>query len=153
LRPVIAVPVMAALAAIVIFQNFVTIPRLKQPGEADSTAQVYGSSYHLHGATRGENSSQITIGAKESLVLDFDFTPALAYQSYIGSLVDADGKTILTFPVSSELANKEVHLVIPAGRIQAGKQELVFSGDSNSSNGNVKAPEVQRIPFVVEFRP
>jgi hypothetical protein len=149
LRPVIAVPAVVALAAIVIFQNFVTIPALRQPGGA---AQVYGSSYHLQGATRGEGGgTQITVGANETFALDFDFTPAVAYQSYTGRLVGPSGKTVLSFPVNGELANKAVHVAIPGGNVQSGNYDLVFDGVTGASNKSGAPPaEVQRIPFTVE---
>jgi len=152
LRPIIAVPALAALAAIVIFQNSVTIPALRQPGAADGTAQVYGSSYHLLGATRGEGgSTQITVGANETFALDFDFTPAVAYQSYTGRLIGPSGKAVLSFRVNGELANKALHVTIPGGKVQSGKYDLVFEGVTGASNEKGAQPaEVQRIPFTVE---
>jgi hypothetical protein len=154
LRPFLAVPAMAVLAAIVVFQNIVTIPALQHQGGADGTAQVYGSSHHLQGASRGEGGTQITIGATESFALDFDFTPAVPYQSYTAHLIDSSGKTVLSFGMTGELANKEVHVVIPGGNVQPGKYDLVFNGVTGASNTNgAQPPEVQRIPFIVEVRP
>jgi len=153
LRPVVAVPALGALAAVVIFQNFVTIPALRRSGAADGTAQVYGASYHLQGATRGEGGAQFIVGAGESFALDFDFTPAAAYPSYTGRLIGPSG-TILSFRVGGELANKEVHVAIPGGKVRSGKYDLVFDGVTGVSNESGAQPaEVQRIPFTVEVRP
>jgi anti-sigma factor RsiW len=150
LRPAIAVPAMAALAAIVIFQNVVTIPELKRQGDTDVTATAFSSSYHLQGAMRGESgSSAITVGAKESFALDFDFTPAVVYPSYVGRIVNASGKPVLSFTVSGEMANKEMHLVVPGGLVRPGEYALVFAGASQPAS----TPEVQRIAFAVAFRP
>lgn len=153
MRPVIAAPAMAGLLAIVVFQNVVTIPSLKQHTPGAGSGEVYSSSYHLQGATRGENLAKVVIGPNESFALDFDFTPAVAYQSYTGSLVDRRGNTVLRFRVSGEMANKELHVVVPGDQVEAGNYDLVFSGDNNGSNGDPRTREVQRIPFAVEFRP
>ena len=149
LRPAIAVPAMAALAAIVIFQNVVTIPELKQRSVTDITAPAFTSSYHLQGATRGEGNAPIIVGAKESFALDFDFTPAVAYASYVGRIVDATGKPVVSFKVSGEMANKEMHVVVPGGVVRPGEYALVFAGATEPAS----TQEVQRIPFAVNIRP
>jgi hypothetical protein len=148
LRPVIAVPAIAALSALLLFQNIVTIPTLKQQLPAEAFGQVYESSYRLQGATRGENVSSITVRQNESYALNFDFTPAQIFQSYRGDLLDASGKIILTFAVSGEATNKELHLVIPGDKVHTGKYNLVFVGLDGT-----KSSEVQRLSLAVEFRP
>jgi len=152
LRPAIALPAMAALALVIVFQNLVTIPGLREQNREVGRAQVFGSSYHLQGATRGESASTVAVGPNESFALDFDFTPAVPYQSYTGSLVDGSGRTVMRFSVAGELANKELHLAIPGGKVQPGKYDLVFQGESGPSK-EVSSREVQRISFAVENRP
>ncbi|HTP67646.1 MAG TPA: zf-HC2 domain-containing protein [Dongiaceae bacterium] len=151
-RPVIAVPAMAALALVIVFQNFVTIPDLKRGSEVGSAAQAFESSFHLQGATRGDRASKVAVAPRESFALDFDFTPAVTYQSYTGKLVDGTGTALMSFPVGGEMANKEIHLVVAGGKVQPGKYELVFLGE-NGSDKNPVPREVQRIPFIVESRP
>ena len=151
LRPAIAVPAVVALAAVVIFQNVSTIPSLKRTAGQETRAPVFSSTYHLQGATRGENSATVTIGADESFALDFDFTPATAYPRYIGRLVDSKGSTALSFTVKGELANTELHVAVPGGRVQPGEYELVITGEGGSSAGS-GSPDVQRIPFTVTYR-
>jgi len=56
------------------------------------------------------------------------------------------------------LANKEVHLAVPAGLLHAGKYSLVLSGvrDAEGRLTSGSAPggnEVQRVPFAVELQP
>jgi hypothetical protein len=144
---------MAVLAAVIVFQNLVTIPALKHEGGVANTAEAFATSYHLQGATRGESASTVAITPGESFALDFDFTPAVPYQSYTGSLVDVTGKAVLSFRVGGEMANKEIHLVIPGGKVQAGKYELVFLGESSGPSSQAQPREVQRIPFAVGSRP
>jgi len=152
LRPSIAVPAMAALAAIVLFQNVVTIPSLQRHSPADGAPAVFSSVYHLQGATRGEDHSQITVGAKESFALDFDFTPAVTYASYAGKIEDGKGASVLTFPIKGEMANREMHVVVPGGTLRPGEYALVLSGEASASGGS-GAQEVQRIPFSLLYRP
>ncbi len=141
LRPVIAVPAIAALAAVVIFQNTLTIPSAKRQAALQTVADVYESSYRLQGATRGGNMATVTLRPNENFALDFDFTPAQVSSSYTGTLIDAAGHSVTSFALSGEQANKELHLVIHRGIVHAGNYQLVVVGGQNS--------EVFRIPFVV----
>jgi Putative zinc-finger len=152
LKPIVAVPVIAALAAIAIFQA-VTIPGLRERAAAGQTAQIYASSYRLQGTTRGEGNSQVTVPPNESFGLDLDFTPSAAFERYEGSLIDPTGKPVLTFAVKGEDVNKELHLVVPAGVARSGKYALVFDGESGTTKSVPGAKEVQRLSFVVEVRP
>ena len=139
LRPMIAIPAMAALAAIVIFQNVVTIPSLRHGATTDGAVEVFSSSYRLQGVTRGEGSSPIMVSPAETF--------AVAYPSYTGKLVDSNGKMIVSFAVGGEMANKEMHLVVPTGKARPGDYALVIAGAGEG------AKEVQRIPFAVAYRP
>jgi hypothetical protein len=151
-RPALTIPALGALAAIVIFQTAVTIPGLKKDVARDSVAPVYGSSYRVQGATRGETTSPISVAPNESFALDFDFTPSGGFPRYQGELVDAAGKSVLTFEVGDEEANKELHLVVPGGVMRPGNYQLVFSGEKGTAGADAKADEVQRLAFTVEFR-
>jgi len=152
LRPLVAVPAIVALAAIVFFQNTVTIPALKQGNATPPIAQAYGSSFRLQGATRGENISTVSIHPSESLALDFDFIPSQSFPSYVGELLDDVGASVLTFHLPADLANKEVHLAVPAGLLRVGKYSLVLNGvrDAEGRLASGSAPggnEVQRFVF------
>lgn len=154
LRPIIAVPAIAALAAVVVFQSAVTIPELKHRIAAGPAAQVYESSFRLRGTTRGESIPTVTVRRNESLALDFDFTPAQAFPGYEGLLLDDSGAAVLSFHLPGDLANKEVHLVIPAGLVHAGKYSLVFRGVRDAegrlaSGLALGGNEVQRNSFSV----
>lgn len=150
LRPVIAVPAIAALAAIVVFQNAVTIPSAKKHGTLQGAAEVYETTYRLQGATRGGNIAKVTVRPSESFALDFDFTPTQVFASYKGNLVDSSGHSVKTFGLTGEQSNKELHVLIPGGIVQAGNYELVVVGDTGPLKQGSQNSEVLRIPFVVE---
>lgn len=151
LRPVIAVPAIGILAAIVIFQNTVTIPSARKRAETESVARVYESSYRLGGATRGGTGSRVTLRSGESFALDFDFTPNSSFPSYKGTLFDASGSAVLAFDLKGEAANKEQHLVIPGGVVRPGSYEIVFVGQNGTAKSGQKDEEVQRLVFIVEL--
>jgi len=141
LRPVIAVPAIVTLAAVVIFQNAVTIPSARKQAAVQSVAEVFESSYHLQGATRGGNMPTVTLHPNENFALDFDFTPAQVFSSYTGTLMDTSGHSVTSFSLTGEQTNKELHVVIRGGIVHAGNYELVVVGGQNS--------EVFHVPFVV----
>jgi hypothetical protein len=154
--PLVAVPAIATLAAVIVFQNAVTIPALKQ--RPRTAAEAYASSFRLQGTTRGQRISTVSVRSNEGFALDFDFIPAQVFPSYQGLLFDDADGSVLKFHLPGELANKEVHLAIPAGLLHAGKYSLVLSGvrDAEGRLASGSAPggnEVQRVPFAVELRP
>lgn len=151
LRPVFAVPAIALLAAIVIFQATVTIPALKERTKGQSFVQVYESSFRIQGTTRGETPSIVTVAPNESFGLDFDFIPSRNFPRYKGTLFDSSGRTVLTLKLRAEAANKEQHVVIPGGLVQPGSYQLVFVGEAATENSGVKPEEVQRLSFAIVF--
>jgi len=153
LRPMVAVPAIAILAAIIVFQNAVTIPRAKKQHELQSVAEVYESSFHLQGATRGGNIAKVMLRPKESFALDFDFTPAQVYASYSGALVDTSGRPVMSFDINGEQTNKELHVVIPGGIVRAGNYEVVVFGGNGIRKEGGQNGEVFRVPFVVVSEP
>ena len=151
LRPVIAVPAIAALAAIIVFQNAVTIPSAKKYGTLQGAAGVYETSYRLQGATRGGSIAKVVVRPDESFALEFDFTPSRVFPRYKGNLVDSSGHAVRTFDLTGEQSNKELHVLIPGGIVHAGNYELVVVGDTETLKQGPRNNEVLRIPFVVEL--
>jgi len=149
LQPVISLPAIMALAAIVVFQMTIAIRSAKKQATVQTVAEVYDSSYHLQGTTRGAEVTKVAVRPDESFALDFDFIPTRIFPNYKGSLLDSSGQAVLMFGLKGDQSNKEVHLVVPGGKVHAGSFDLVVVGDSGASNQNPKDNEVQRLPFVV----
>jgi hypothetical protein len=147
LRPVIAAPAIAALAALVILQAVGTIPTIR-PHAGEPAAQVYESTFRLQGATRGETISKISIRPGENFAVDFDFTPDHSFPRYQCDLIGPTGQTVLTFDIAGERANKELHVLVRGDKVLPGNYVLVFVGQDGIANSN--PTEVQRIPFSVE---
>jgi hypothetical protein len=151
LRPAFAVPVFAALLLVSIYQNSVTIPKAKEEA-ARGSAQLFASSFSLMGNVRGGDEIKVQVPKNESFALKFDFTPSRKFDSYIGQLEDASGRSLLQRNIPGSFTNKEAQLVVPAGLLQPGKYSLVFIGNPGPS-GQAGKDEVLRLGFSVEFLP
>jgi anti-sigma factor RsiW len=68
LRPAIAVPAMAALVAIIVYQNVTGVPT-RVSNEGATEAQAYRATYRIQGATRGESQpTKVTVNAQEAWI-------------------------------------------------------------------------------------
>ena len=153
LQPVISVPAIMALAVVVVFQLTMAIRSARKQEAVQTVADVYESSYHLQGATRGAETAKLAVRTEENFALDFDFVPDRIFPSYKGSLIDSSGQAVLRFGLKGGQSNKEVHLVIPGGKVQAGSYDLVVVGESGTWNQDPKDGEVLRLSFVVVSEP
>jgi hypothetical protein len=151
-RPIVAAPVFAALLLVILYQNTVTIPRVKEEAVLPA-GQVIAATVSLQTAnTRGGEELKVQVPANEAFALKFDFTPAQKFESYVGKLQDQSGRRLLQVTIPGSSMNREVQLVVPAGLVKAGKHSLVFTGLPGSS-GQVAGGEVLRLGFTVEFLP
>jgi hypothetical protein len=154
LRPAIAVPVMAALVAVIVYQNVAGTPGARNSAAPREDAQAFASSFRLQGSVRGNNEpSKIVVGANEPFALDFDFTPSQSFPNYEARVLDASGKTIFAAPLSGDFTNREVHLAIPCGSLRPGPYDLLVAAKNDTSSPTNEAAEVQRLHFAIEFRP
>jgi len=152
-RPVIAVPVFAALLLVIGYQSFVTIPKAKEEA-VSGTAQILFSSRSLRGVnTAGEEGRTLSIRPDEAFFLNFDFVPTRGFDSYIAQLEDAEGRVLLRAKIAGANANQEAHFPIPAGVLHTGKYVLAFYGDPGASGKINPQNDAGRLPFIVEFRP
>ena len=162
LKPTVAVPAFAVLLIVVAYQNMVTIPRAKQ-GAMRGAEQIFTSSFTLQkanmrgGQLRGEGSSvgeeeKVRIHPDEGFELNFDFTPAKAFGSYLCELQDESGRSQVQGVVPGTSTNQEVHFVVRGGQVKPGKYNLIFTGIPGSNGGGTRE-EVLRLGFSVEFLP
>jgi len=159
LRPAFALPVIAALVAAIGYLNLVTIPTAKrEAARATEIAQItesqaFASSFQLQGSTRGEASTTVVaVRPGDSFALKFDFTPSQTADAYLGELQDPSGHAVLSVKVPAEMANKEVHVLVPGGLVHAGKYVLVIGGVSAAQNPPENHQQVARLAFTVEIQ-
>lgn len=156
LRPVVAVPVFAALLLVIGYQNTVTIPQAKQ-GASLGGGQVFTSSFSLRKAdtlggeeAKAEEEGKVQVHANEGFALKFDFTPRQRFDNYVGQIQDESGRSVLQVRIPGSSANREVQLAVPGGAVRPGKYILVISGASDQK-GDAAKDEVLRLGFSVEI--
>ena len=130
LRPALAMPVFAALIAIVGYQNAVTLPALRSAAnEMQLALTVY-----LHSGTRGA-SAPIDVDAKHGIVLTVDRPQQAGFVSFEFALIDPEGRqvTSLTAPAENQTAGGQtsegtLSLAIPGARLGNGAYTFAISG-------------------------
>lgn len=157
-QPLIAVPALAALIFVVGYgarrAMQETKPAAAVAGQS-AVADALQASVHLLGdARRGAGEAPVVrVRAGESFTMDFDFTPSQKFEGYVGQLRDAAGRVVLPVTLSGEMADREVHVVVPGGIVRAGKYSLVFAGVAAASDAGVKDKAVENFAFTVEILP
>jgi len=150
LRPLVTLPLFAALAlALVVgYQNFVTIPQLKSVPAA--SVQVLNSFSLVAANSRGA-ALRIAVRRGESFALTFDITPGKGFADYLCQLRDTSGRVLRQVSVTAEQANKSVELFIPAGMMLPGTYSIVIAGDADHSAQFREKNQFTQLDFAVVF--
>jgi len=127
LRPALVMPVLAVLAAIVVYQNLVTYPQLKMAANAPQVLPWASVSV----SSRGANTPVLTTHAGEGFLLFVNVPPDTRYSSYIAELRNPSGKVdwSLTIPASTD-DSYPVH--VPAAPRAEGTYTLAVRGVSGA---------------------
>lgn len=150
LRPAFAAPALLILLAVIGYQNLITLPQAKREA-GSSVGQFVSSSFSLRMAnTRGGEEVKVRVHPNESFALQFDFTPAKPFSSYLCQLQDESGRSLLQSVVPGTSINQEAQLIVPPNRVKPGRYSLVFTGASGSGEQGSRE-EVLRLGFTVEF--
>jgi anti-sigma factor RsiW len=147
LRPAFAVPVFAALLAIVAYQNLDTIPSLRkaasEPSILPSTA--------FHAGTRGAAHTSVEADRTQGAGLSIGLPQDSGYASFAFDLYDPQGKLIWTRTVSASRAGSggdgTVSLVIPGSGLTQAPYSLAIIG----IDGKGTRTEIDRRTLDVHF--
>ncbi len=120
LRPAFALPVFAALLALVAYQNLDTIPSLRkaasEPSILPSTA--------FHAGTRGAAHSTVEADHTKGAALSIELPQDSGYASFVFDLYDPQGKQLWTRTVAASKTGSDgdgtVSLVIPGRGLNTG---------------------------------
>jgi hypothetical protein len=152
LRPLVAVPAIAALIVALVYEKHHTDISVPASNGAEQT-MVATSSFGLRGGDReSSESTSIRIHSGETFGLHFDFTPGQTFEQYTGELQDQAGQGLRQFPIPAERINKEVKLVVPGGVTSPGNYGLVVYG-TPPGQGPAARILVARYLFSIEFVP
>jgi hypothetical protein len=147
-----AIPVFATLLLVVCYQNFVTIPRLKTMSAAN--VGLHGDLVSLIGAnSRGGNPTTIQIHQTKPAILEVDVPSTSQFSGYLCRLQNQAGISVYEDRISSADAKKTLYLIVPQGKLQPGKYDLVIFGQGASKSGASAQTEIEHLAFEVAILP
>ena len=143
MRPAFAVPAFAALLGVVVFQNAVTVPSLREAANEPRLAPLT----QLRPATRGTTHQTLTVDRAHGAALLVDLpleTGGTAAVSYAVELKDAQGKSIwaTTLPAGTHASagDQQISLMIPGAKLSNGGYTLDVAGEG-AKNERTSAEE------------
>jgi len=149
LKSLVAVPAFAALIAVIVYQNAVSIPHLRQEiGSQAIAASTVAPWFSLVNASvHGSSGTRVEIQPNQAFYLFFDITqsPRRPDSVFFLQVQDSNGKALVKSSVSAERAQKSVVLPIPPG-FQEGDYKLVIT--DQAAGTSTSAGE---LPFTVAF--
>lgn len=150
-RPAFALPAMALLLLIAVYQTAVEVPRLRSELSQASTPQALPSLSLLSANSRGGDIPEITVPPNKPFGLFVDIPPEPEYPSYsceVNNYANSvPGPAKFAVQISRAEAKQTVQVLIPPSRLAAGKYVLVVQGYAGS--GSSQNTEVARYPFVL----
>lgn len=82
------------------------------------------------------------------MLISLDIPPHQLFLSYNCELLSQSGKQEIAFRVEGSDVTDSMQVLLPSGRLAAGKHTLVLRGGGDN---NVSGPEISRYPFTLEF--
>jgi hypothetical protein len=146
LSPAFAVPALAMLAGIVVYQSAVVIPALRSQARRDDSPQPVAS-VTLHPMARGEDVIEIAPADRfVHLVLDIDAQqPYPAYDCVVRS--EADGRE-RSVQAPAPAPGAPLGLLLPVSAIQPGPYIVTVRGRPGGPSA-APGPELERYRFAV----
>jgi hypothetical protein len=158
--PAMACALAVFVSGFVIYQNWMTIPELRQmasvtppiPGLTETQARNAKSTIIAEKA-RGEKKTQ-SVKKGEPFQLQFDIPPDNSdlYQSYLADVVTAGGIRKLSYSVSKEEARNPVKVLVPSRALEPGEYAVVIQGVSNKGTESGGKGEVARLSFQLNIQ-
>jgi hypothetical protein len=141
----------AALAlAFVVYQNTVTIPKLRERAQSN-TPQV-PAAFTVFAGSRGATVPNVRVEPKQSFELYIDVPPSDNFASYRLEVQSENGVPQFSVPVSVEAAREAVPLYVSSGTLEPGKYVVVLRGHRKQAEAAEAETEIQHYPFSLEFK-
>lgn len=142
-QPVFALPMMAALAGIAVYQGLVVIPGLHQ---VLNTARALPA-VQLIGVSRGEATVlRVPPGAPFATVAG-DIPPGSSYQHYL-CVLTRDGAEVSAIVAPAPAEGMPITVLIPSSKLKVGPQELDLYGEKPDGQ---RSDRISKYPFTVQF--
>jgi putative zinc finger protein len=144
LRPVIVMPALAILLAVIGYQNLMVFPKLQQ---AQNSPQLL-STAQLNIGIYGSEAQIITKRADEDFSLFVRVTPDGDYSHFIAELFNPDGKREWSLMIPEAAAKDPLLVRIPGAKLKAGTYNLVVHGITT----NDKSTDVGQASFELHIQ-
>jgi len=134
--PAFALPAMAFMLGLVVFQNLVQLPELHRSLEAMNAPAVLPKADLQSGSSRGGDATVVTAKAGELFQLTIDI-PDTANVAHSAELYDASGRKLWTLAIPEDAPRDGLALKMP-GNLPSGSYSLVVrqagAGESSGSS-------------------
>ncbi len=137
-----AVAASVALLAFTLYQNVVTIPKLRS-GSAPQALAIFSL------AGMGARSAEATVVAPtpgKPFALLLDIPPHENISQYQCQILNTSNSPVVSVDLSEDVVTKTVPLLIPAGVLKPGAYQLAISGRSKDG---ISFTELERYPLQV----
>jgi hypothetical protein len=124
LRPAFVVPVLAALLAVMVYQNLVTYPQLKQ---AAASPQILPWA-SINVSTRGTSTTQISPRVGEGFHLLVNIPPESRYTSYTFDLSSPSGRLEWSRTIPAASSDDSRSIYVPGANQEQGIYALAVHG-------------------------
>lgn len=148
LRPAILAPAMALLLLFAVYQNIVVIPGLSKALSESNTPQTIQSFSLATANSRAGGTLSLTVAQNKPFTLFVDVPTDNQSDFYTCDLETESGTLIVSSKVSTGEAKETVQMLIPSGRLTAGKYVLVVRGHRTTP---ISISEVTRYSFTLDF--
>ena len=146
LKPAFLVPAFALLLLVMGYQNFVTIPNMRQAAEP----KVLRMFSLISANTRGDGGLTFSVAPSEPFGVYVDVPADPAYSTYLLRLEDSSGGSKLLRSLSAHEAKKTQVVTVDPGK-KSGKYTIVVSGLTSPAADASTAKELARLQFTVEL--
>jgi anti-sigma factor RsiW len=127
-----------AMAAVVVYQNAVTLPRLRTEVAVASAPAALPATSLIGGATRGAEMPSATVSNGQPLFLYVDVPTDDQFSSYRLAFYDPAGSRTGTIPVSLDQAKNTLLVRLPATGVHNGIYTLAVEGMPGGDKPAVK---------------
>ena len=151
LKPLIAVPALAALVIMLGYEARQIKQRSLQTGGGTEQALVASADFGLRGGDREANES-VTARVREGQAfgLHFDFIPTQTFAQYVGEVQNETGTVLMRLGIPAERTNKEVKFVVGPDRLAPGNYSLIIYG-TGAGPGQGTRVAVAKYVFTIEI--
>jgi hypothetical protein len=140
-RPVFAVAAFAACLLVVVYQNAITLPRLRNEVARVDSPAVLPSLSLVGGNSRGGSLPSVNTNGAGWILLQVDIPMQEGAWGYTCALYSPQHDLLWSVPVSAEAAKDTVSLHAPLGDAASGTYSLVVR--AGASQGGVAAPAAE----------